>query len=456
MQCRVRSPSTTRSGRRSRPRHRSGCGESSYEVLGETDELELATELLAVTDERELDQFLGNLIRKIARSAGAAVRSPLGQAIGRGLKGIIRQTLPLAGTALGTMAGGPLGAAIGSGLATTAGRALGLELEGLSHEDQELEATKRFVRFASNAVRNAASAPASGDPADTATSAIAAAARSGAPGLLPFLLSARRRGARAPIQIRTAEDSMHDIDRTQLEADYEGNAYEFEQSGWGGETGDVFGETEEMELASALMEVRDEMELDQFLGSLIRKAGRALGRLVGSPEGQAIGSILKGAAKQVLPHAAGAVGAAFGGPLGARISSGIASLVGGEMEMEMEAESGELGPGGLEPGSVESENPGIRRILEPGRPRVRRRQAVRACRSRHRAERDGRGGHDGSDVGRAKRDRAGGRIPRARNAAAGPALRHGAVRSGQYPGAYSGGESGRWMRRGNRIILFGV
>ena len=38
-------------------------GESSYEVLGETDELELATELLAVTDERELDQFLGNLIR---------------------------------------------------------------------------------------------------------------------------------------------------------------------------------------------------------------------------------------------------------------------------------------------------------------------------------------------------------------------------------------------------------
>jgi hypothetical protein len=28
--------------------------------------------------------------------------------------------------------------------------------------------------------------------------------------------------------------------------------------------------------------------------------------------------------------------------------------------------------------------------------------------------------------------------------------------SGQYPGAYSGGERGRWMRRGNRIILFGV
>ena len=28
--------------------------------------------------------------------------------------------------------------------------------------------------------------------------------------------------------------------------------------------------------------------------------------------------------------------------------------------------------------------------------------------------------------------------------------------SGPYPGAYSGNESGRWMRRGNRIVLFGV
>ena len=47
-------------------------GESSYEVLGGTDELELATELLAVKNERELDRFLGDLIGKIARGAGAA------------------------------------------------------------------------------------------------------------------------------------------------------------------------------------------------------------------------------------------------------------------------------------------------------------------------------------------------------------------------------------------------
>lgn len=430
-------------------------GESSYEVLGETDELELATELLAVTDEPELDQFLGNLIRKIARSAGAAVRSPLGQAIGRGLKGIIRQTLPLAGTALGTIAGGPLGAAIGSGLATTAGRALGLELEGLSHADQELEATKRFVRFASNAVRNAASAPASGDPADTATSAIAAAARSGAPGLLPFLLSARRRSARAPIHIRTAEDNMHDIDRTQLEADYEGDAYEFEQSGWGDETGNVFGETEEMEFASALMEVRDEMELDQFLGSLIRKAGRAVGRLVGSPEGQAIGSILKGAAKQMLPHAAGAVGAAFGGPLGARISSGIASLVGGEMEMEaagwnqegFDQEGWNQERWNQESWNQESWNQedrefeGAKQFVRVAADTVRNAMAAAGMTDPMSAAQNA--------IARAAEFRAPGMLQ--------PVPRYGmAPYSGRYPGAYSGGESGRWMRRGNRIILFGV
>ena len=66
-------------------------GESSYEVLGESAELELATELLAVTDEHELDQFLGNLIGSIARTVGKTVQSPLGQAIGRGLKGVIRR-----------------------------------------------------------------------------------------------------------------------------------------------------------------------------------------------------------------------------------------------------------------------------------------------------------------------------------------------------------------------------
>ena len=421
-------------------------GESSYEALGESSELELATELLAVRDEHELNQFLGDLIRKVARTV---VTSPLGGAIGRGLKGIIKQTLPLAGTALGTLAGGPLGASIGSGLANAAGRALGLELEGLSHEDQELEATKRFVRFASDAVKNATSAPASNDPAVTAHSAMATAARATAPGLLPFMLSARARGAVANAHIRPAEDSMHDIDRTQLEAEFEFENYEYEQPGFAGETGELFGEAEEMQLASELMEVRDEQQLDQFLGTLIKQAGRALGRLVSSTDGQAIGSILKGAAKQLLPHAAGAIGAAFGGPLGARISSGIASLANSEMEAEgwhqenWNQESWNQESWNQESWNQESRNEdrefeGAKQFVRVAADTVRNAMAAAGTTDPLSAAQ--------SAIAQAAELRV-------------PALLQQAARygGGPYPGPYSpGGDSGQWVRRGNRIILLGV
>ena len=119
---------------------------------------------------------------------------------------------------------------------------------------------------------------------------------------------------------------MHNIGRIQLETDTEMENYEAGQLEWLGET--VFSEAEEMELAAQLMEVNSEEELDQFLGDLIRKAGRALGSFVSSPSGQAIGGILKGAVRQILPHAAGALGTFVGGPLGAQISSGLASMAG--------------------------------------------------------------------------------------------------------------------------------
>jgi uncharacterized protein (DUF697 family) len=174
-------------------------GESDSEVLGETDELEMAAELLAVTNEQELDQFLGRLIRKVGRTVGQVVRSPIGRAVGGVLKGVVRNALPVAGGALGTFVGGPLGTTIGSGLASMAGQALGLELEGLSHEDQEFEAARRFVRFASDAVTNAASTSPAQDPVAAAQAAVAAAAQRLAPGLLtgprPIQASAGQAGS---------------------------------------------------------------------------------------------------------------------------------------------------------------------------------------------------------------------------------------------------------------------
>ena len=163
---------------------------SGESVLSESDELELASELLSVSNEAELDQFLGGLISKAAGAIGKVVRSPIGQAVGGILKSAAKKALPLAGGAIGGYFGGPLGAKIGSGLASAAGSALGLEAEALSQEDREFEGAKQFVRFAANTVQKAATSPAAANAAAVAKSAAAAAAQKFAPGLIGALPSA--------------------------------------------------------------------------------------------------------------------------------------------------------------------------------------------------------------------------------------------------------------------------
>ncbi len=91
-----------------------------------------------------------------------------------------------------------------------------------------------------------------------------------------------------------------------------------------------------MELAGELLEVDSEAELDQFLGKLIKRAARAVGRVVRSPIGKAVGGFLKGVAKRALPLAGTALGGVFGGPLGAQIGGGLASAAGGALGLEAE------------------------------------------------------------------------------------------------------------------------
>jgi hypothetical protein len=154
------------------------------EVFGEAEVMELAGELVGVTNEAELDRFLGDLISKAGRALGQVVRSPVGQAVGGVLKGLAKKALPLAGGALGGFVGGPLGAKIGSGLASAASSALGLEAEMMNGEDREFEGAKKFVQLAGQAVKSATTAPPSVSPAATAQSAVVAAAKKIAPGLL--------------------------------------------------------------------------------------------------------------------------------------------------------------------------------------------------------------------------------------------------------------------------------
>ena len=162
------------------------------EVFSEAEVMELAGELVGVTNEAELDRFLGDLIKKAGRALGQVVRSPVGQAVGGILKGVAKKALPLAGGALGGFVGGPLGAQIGSGLASAAGSALGLEAEMMNAEDREFEGAKKFVEMAGHAVKSATTAPPSVSPAATAQSAVIAAAKKIAPGLLREGVGSRR------------------------------------------------------------------------------------------------------------------------------------------------------------------------------------------------------------------------------------------------------------------------
>lgn len=172
-------------------------GEWGYEEEGEADfegegegpfseeqEIEMAAELLSLSQEGEMDQFLGKLLRRAGKAVGKFLPPGAGQAL-KGLLGkAAKKALPAAGRAIGTYFGGPAGGAIGTKIANAGSQIFGLEVEGMSAEDQELQVAKSFVRLAGDAAAKAAQAPSGAPPQQTARAALAAAARQHAPGLL--------------------------------------------------------------------------------------------------------------------------------------------------------------------------------------------------------------------------------------------------------------------------------
>src|SRR5689334_4320440 len=139
--------------------------------LDESEEMALASEVLGINDDREMEYFLGGLLKKLASKAGQALHSTTGQALVGLLKNAAKKALPKVGGALGTMIGGPFGTMVGTQLASKAGSVLGLELEGLSPEDQEFESARQFVRLAGSAARNLFRSP-GGPPLQTAANAL--------------------------------------------------------------------------------------------------------------------------------------------------------------------------------------------------------------------------------------------------------------------------------------------
>jgi hypothetical protein len=359
-------------------------GNAGRGVFNEGQVLELAAELLEARNAPELAVAVDRLVGRTLAALSVAPPTASTQALGGVLLRRALQTLPFVA-----------GASREHSLAAAA-HLSGLELEGLSPEDQEFELARNFVRQAAERVRSA----------------------------LDFPDRERLR----PLTFKTVdpqqETDMHDIDRTHNE--YENEQFEFGENEWSPEAGGSISEAEEMELATELLSVTNEGELDRFLGDLVKRATKAVGSFVRSPIGQAVGGVLKGVAKKALPMAGTAIGGFFGGPLGAKIGAGVANAASNALglEGEMSGEDREFeGAKQFVRMAVQTANQAA--AAPPGAdPRAVAQQAAIA----------------------AARQLAPGLLNTAPSAApaSAPAL------------ATAGAAGGRWLRRGNKIVIYGV
>jgi hypothetical protein len=164
--------------------------------LSQEEEVDLAAELLTITNEDELDQFLGKFFRRVGRGVRGIVRNPVFRAVGGMLKGVAKRALPIVGGAVGSFIAPGVGTAIGGSLGQAASKLFEVDLEAMSDEDAQFEVARRWVRLANDTVQQASRVAGSTDPRQSARQALAAAARRHAPGLARALGSgpAMRRG----------------------------------------------------------------------------------------------------------------------------------------------------------------------------------------------------------------------------------------------------------------------
>lgn len=129
---------------------------------------------------------------------------------------------------------------------------------------------------------------------------------------------------------------MHDIDRAMFEVVQEG----FDEA----EAYQAHNRVEalEVQLAAELLEVADEEELDQFLGDLVSRAASAAKGFAGSSTGQALTGLLKKSVKSALPRAGQIVGDAFGSG-GGQVGAAAGRWLAGQFESEgLSGEDSEL------------------------------------------------------------------------------------------------------------------
>lgn len=102
----------------------------------------------------------------------------------------------------------------------------------------------------------------------------------------------------------------------------------------------LFDESQELEWASRLLEAPNEQQLDRSLHDMIREAGTAAGAALQPTDQQAIAGALKRAVHEVLP-ASTHHGAPMQSSTGAQLGSGLSSMAGQVLGLELEGLSPE-------------------------------------------------------------------------------------------------------------------
>jgi hypothetical protein len=221
---------------------------------------------------------------------------------------------------------------------------------------------------------------------------------------------------------------MHNLDRTLNEFTFQGE-YEGEyEGGWSGETyGEVLNETDEMALAAELLSVSNEYEMEQFFGKLASRVAGAARTFARSDAGKALGGILKDAAGKALPVIGGAIGGAVAGQQGQQIGRRLGGMAEGLMgSWEMEGGDGEM--------EFETARALVRTATD----------AIQAL---------GQGAAAGASPVAAAKQVA---IQAAQRQAPQLLKVIATAKPGGNGAGGGGGASGRWVREGNRIVLYGA
>ncbi|MGI9174456.1 MAG: hypothetical protein ACR2GR_03955 [Rhodothermales bacterium] len=225
---------------------------------------------------------------------------------------------------------------------------------------------------------------------------------------------------------------MHDLDRTLLELQNGHDEYEYEDEyedeyEFEFETDGPCDEATEMELAAELLTVGSDEELEYFLGKLISRAAKGVKRFAKSKAGRALGGVLKNVGKKALPIAGAALGNVIAPGVGGAIGGKLASAAGRAFGLELE---------GLSPEDQEFEV-AKRFVRFSGEAAKKAAQAPPTAPTK-------------AVVNRAVKTAA-------KKHAPGLTRPSSSMSQGSMMGSGgSGRRSGRWMRRGRKIILFGV